>query len=257
MAPRCGWRIDWSGNDEAEAAVEATLGGLKVRASGGDPTVAVTGAPCPITVDSRGAAMNSLIRVPDGAELALGAPDRGLRGYLAVRGGLAVAPVLGSRSTDLLAGLGPDPLSAGQALPVGPAAEGFPPIETVPVASPAAGELRLDVVLGPRHDWFTDGALERLLSESYEVTAESNRIGIRLSGPALSRDGGGELASECMIPGAVQVPPSGQPTVFLADHPVIGGYPVIAVLRGPRGSGGPSMSWAAGAVPHSERRCAR
>jgi biotin-dependent carboxylase-like uncharacterized protein len=217
------------GNDEGAAAIEATLGGLTVRAQG-DLMVAVTGAPCPITVDKRDEPANSLIRVADGAEVRLGTPDRGLRSYLAVRGGLTLDPVLGSRSTDLLSGLGPDPLSAGHVLPVGPAPTGFPPIGYAPVVPPTTGDLTLRVMPGPRQDWFTEDALKLLFSEPFAVTGESNRIGLRLSGPALSRALDGEIPSEGMVPGALQVPPSGQPTLFLADHPCTGGYPVIAVV---------------------------
>lgn len=217
------------GNDEAAAAVEATLGGLTVRAQR-DVTVAVTGAPCPVTVDGRGEAVNSVLRLTAGAELRLGTPERGLRSYLAVRGGIAVEPVLGSRSTDVLAELGPDRPAAGTVLPVGPAPARLPTVATAPVAAPGADDIELAVVPGPRDDWFDDRALATLLSEPYEVGTDSNRIGMRLTGPALHRVGSAELPSEGMVAGALQVPPSGQPTLFLADHPVTGGYPVIAVL---------------------------
>ncbi|GAA4858812.1 5-oxoprolinase subunit C family protein [Saccharopolyspora rosea] len=217
------------GNDEGAAAVEVTLGGLAVRA-GADLVVAVTGAPCPVTVAGRGAAANAVLRLPAGAELRLGAPARGLRSYLAVRGGVAVEPVLGSRATDVLAGLGPDPLEPGAVLPVGPAPARFPQVDAAPVAALPADELVLRVAPGPRHDWFTADALTTLLGEAYEVTAQSNRIGMRLDGPALPRARTEELPSEGMVPGALQVPPSARPTLFLADHPVTGGYPVIAVV---------------------------
>lgn len=217
------------GNAEGAAAIEATLGGLVVRARG-DLVVAVTGAPCPIEVGGRGGAMNSLIRVPDGTDVVLGTPDSGLRSYLAVRGGIAVPPVLGSRSTDLLAGLGPDPLGARDVLPIGPAPQGFPPVALAPVAPPSTGEVQLHVVPGPRDDWFTEQARQTLLRAPFEVTSASNRIGLRLSGPVLPRRGRGELPSEGMVAGALQVPPSGRPTLFLADHPSTGGYPVIAVV---------------------------
>ena len=182
-------------------------------------------------MDGRGEAPNTLVRVPDGAQVRLGTPDRGLRSYLAVRGGVAVDPVLGSRSTDVLAGLGPVHLSTGRTLPIGPAPEGFPPVGMAPVAPPAVDELHLSVVPGPRDDWFTEEALTALVSAPYEVTADSNRIGMRLTGPELTRRSNGELPSEGMVPGSLQVPPSGQPTLFLADHPCTGGYPVIGVVR--------------------------
>lgn len=215
--------------NEGEAAVEVTVGGLAVRGQR-DLMVAVTGAPCPVTVDGRKVAVNATLRVPAGAELRMGTPTCGLRSYLAVRGGIAVEPVLGSRSTDVLSGLGPQKLSHGATLPVGPAPVAFPVIDVAPVALPTAGELVLTVVPGPRDDWFEEGALTRLLNDPHEVTSESNRIGLRLDGPQLSRSREEELPSEGMVPGALQVPPSGRPTLFLADHPITGGYPVIAVV---------------------------
>ncbi|PXY32402.1 biotin-dependent carboxyltransferase family protein [Prauserella muralis] len=217
------------GNEENAAAVEVTLGGFVARALR-DLTVAVTGAPCPVKVGGRGEAANAVLRVPEGAELRLGVPERGLRSYVAVRGGVAVEPVLGSRSTDVLAGLGPDPLREGVVLPVGEPPSTWPPVGFAPVAAPAEEELLLTVVPGPRADWFAGEALATLLREPYTVTPESNRIGIRLDGPALDRVRDEELPSEGMVTGALQVPPSSRPVLFLADHPVTGGYPVIAVV---------------------------
>jgi allophanate hydrolase subunit 2 len=131
----------------------------------------------------------------------------------------------------VLSGLGPEPLAPGTVLPIGTAYAGPPPpIEVAPVPTPTAGDLVVHVLPGPRDDWFTDEAIERFFCEPYEVTTESNRVGVRLSGPALTRSRDGELPTEGMVPGSVQIPPSGQPIVFLADHPVTGGYPVIAVV---------------------------
>lgn len=222
-------------NPEDAACLEVTLGGLKVRAAG-DLLVALTGAPSPATVTSpdgrtRGVGHASVERLPDGATLRLGVPPRGLRTYLAVRGGIDVPEVLGSRATDLLSGLGPARPAAGSVLPVGPAPAAFPVADLAPVPEPESGVLMLDVLPGPRHDWFTPGALAALCAEPYEVTPHSDRVGMRLRGPRLERARDGELPSEGMVPGALQVPPSGQPTLFLADHPVTGGYPVIAVVR--------------------------
>ncbi|WP_182908687.1 biotin-dependent carboxyltransferase family protein [Microbispora sp. H13382] len=222
-------------NPEDAACLEVTLGGLKVRATG-DLLVALTGAPCPATVTdaegrTRGIGHASVERLPDGATLRLGVPSRGLRTYLAVRGGVDVPEVLGSRATDLLSGLGPERPAPGSVLPVGPAPAEFPVADLAPVPGPGSGVLTLGVMPGPRHDWFRPGALAALCAEPYEVTAHSDRVGMRLRGPRLERTREGELPSEGMVPGALQVPPSGQPTLFLADHPVTGGYPVIAVLH--------------------------
>lgn len=219
------------GNDEGTAALEVTFGGLAVRAHGG-VTVALTGAPCPMSVDGRQASPYAVVWVPDGAELRLGTPAEGLRSYLAVQGGVDVPAVLGSRSTDTMSGLGPDPLTVGRRLPIGSTHGPLPGVDIAPVRTPGTDEISLRVVPGPRHDWFTDAALETLLASSYDVTSDSNRVGMRLSGPVLERSRDGELPSEGMVPGALQVPPSGQPTLFLADHPVTGGYPVIGVVVG-------------------------
>ncbi|WP_433500185.1 biotin-dependent carboxyltransferase family protein [Sphaerimonospora sp. CA-214678] len=222
-------------NPEGAAALEVTLGGLRVRARG-HLVVALTGAPCPATVveaSGRGRVIGhqSVEHLPDGATLWLGVPVRGLRTYLAVRGGLAVPEVLGSRSTDTLAGLGPERPSPGSLLPVGPPPPVHPTVDLAPLPWPDLGELVLELLPGPRDDWFRPGALRALCAEPYEVTADSDRVGIRLRGPRLERLRDGELPSEGMVPGALQVPPSGRPTLFLADHPVTGGYPVIAVVR--------------------------
>ncbi|OLT29410.1 allophanate hydrolase [Nocardiopsis sp. CNR-923] len=217
-------------NPVGAAALEVTMGGLRVRARGA-VTVAVTGAPVPLRVDGRGAAVDSVVHLPDGAALTMGVPARGLRTYLAVRGGVDVAPVLGSRSTDVLAGLGPAVPAPGDRLPVGPAPAAFPRVDQAPTAPVGEPSIVLRVVLGARDDWFTDQAVATLLSREYEVTSRSDRVGARLAGPALERSRGGELPSEGMVAGSLQVPPSGEPVLFLADHPVTGGYPVVAVVR--------------------------
>lgn len=217
------------GNPEGAAALEVTFGGLEVRARGG-MWVVVTGATSPVTIDGMPVGHAAVTWLPDGASLRLGPPSAGLRSYLAVRGAIAVPSVLRSRSTDTMAGLGPPVPRPGDLLPVGPAPASAPLVDVAAVAPPTTGEARLRVVPGPRADWFVPSALETLFGGTYEVTAESNRVGMRLSGPVLERSREGELKSEGMVPGALQVPPTGQPTLFLADHPVTGGYPVIGVV---------------------------
>ncbi|MDI5980345.1 biotin-dependent carboxyltransferase family protein [Amycolatopsis magusensis] len=216
------------GNPEGNAAVEATFGGLAVRFDG--PTlIALTGAVGPARLGGRAIGPNAPVFVGAGEELRLGAPDRGLRTYLAVRGGIEVPPVLGGRGTDTLSGLGPAPLAAGTTLPVGHRVLAWPVVDQAPCAAiPDEPVLRL--VPGPRLDFFTEDALGTLLSGRYAVSAQSNRVGLRLDGPVLRRAKSGEVPSEPAAPGAVQVPPSGQPILFLADHPVTGGYPVVAVV---------------------------
>ncbi|MEU6084861.1 biotin-dependent carboxyltransferase family protein [Streptomyces sp. NPDC047108] len=217
------------GNPAEAAGLETTLGGCTVRARGA-VTVAVTGAPCPVTVDGRPAAWGTAVRVPAGGLLRAGAATHGLRSYLAFAGGLAVDPVLGSRSADLLSGLGPPPLTRGTVLPLGDRDGPVPAgADTVPWERPPA-ELVLPVLLGPRDDWFTPAALRTLATGDYRVSPSGNRIGLRTDGPPLERARDGELPSEGMVLGAVQVPPDGRPVVFLADHPTTGGYPVVGVV---------------------------
>jgi biotin-dependent carboxylase-like uncharacterized protein len=173
--------------------------------------------------------MFSPIQLHAGQELRISQPHTGLRTYLAVRGGIDVEPVLGSRSTDTLAKLGPPPLSAGMTLPIGDRTARQPNVDQAP--QPAfPRNLVLHVTPGPRLDWFTAEALDTLCSTPHQVTADLNRVGIRLSGPPLHRRIDRELPPEACVPGALQVPPAGSPILFLADHPVTGGYPVIAVV---------------------------
>jgi biotin-dependent carboxylase-like uncharacterized protein len=211
------------GNLPGAALLEVTFGGLAVRACG-DLLLATAGARC-----SGPWPHAAPTRLRDGEVLRLGPPGTGVRTYLAVRGGLDVAPVLGSRSTDVLAALGPPVPRAGDLLPVGPATGPLPLVDVAPVAEPSGGDLTLRVLPGPRRDWFDDKAWTQLTSR-WEVTSESNRVGLRLDGAPLARTTEGELPSEGMVRGAVQVPPSGLPVLFLADAPVTGGYPVIAYV---------------------------
>ncbi|MEU1595557.1 biotin-dependent carboxyltransferase family protein [Streptomyces sp. NPDC005708] len=217
------------GNPPEAAVLETTVDGCAVRPRSA-VTVAVAGAPCTVTVDGRPAPWGAPVRVPAGALLDIGPALSGVRGYLGVSGGVAVEPVLGSRSTDLLSGLGPPPLTNGAVLPLGLPAHGHACVDVAPQPGPPS-ELVLRVTPGPRDDWFTAEAIRTLLTRAYHVSPASNRVGLRTEGPPLARARHGELPSEGMVLGAVQVPPDGRPVVFLADHPTTGGYPVIAVVR--------------------------
>jgi KipI family sensor histidine kinase inhibitor len=256
-----------AGNPDDAAGLEVTLGRLTVRFDAAS-VVAVSGAPVPLTLiegggppanrgrdpadggqpaGGRGPADGSgsgralpwqaaAFPVPAGSVLRLGAPTVGLRSYLAVAGGIDVQPDLGSRSADRLSGLGPAPLRPGDRLPVGrarsvirkPADDGPRTDFSAVGADPAL----LRVIAGPRDDWFAGDAIVALATESFQVTPASNRTGLRLAGPALTRspDRPGELPSEGMAAGSLQVTHDGQPILLLADHPTTGGYPVIAVV---------------------------
>jgi biotin-dependent carboxylase-like uncharacterized protein len=216
------------GNDPAAAVLEVTAGGLRFRAERA-VLVAVTGAPAPVTVGGRPAPFDAPLPLGAGAELALGLPPVGLRSYVAVRGGVDVPPVLGSRSTDTLSGLGPPRLSAGMAIPVGTLAADEPFVDVAPVRPPSSAPV-LRVLPGPRRDWLEPAAWTALTGQVWTVSPDSDRVGLRLDGPALARARTDELPSEGLVPGALQVPPDGAPVLFLADHPVTGGYPVLAVV---------------------------
>lgn len=228
-ADRAAWRLAnrLVGNDESAAAVEITMGGFAVRATR-PVTVALSGAACPVLVDGRPSRHVEAIRLDAGTLLELGVPERGLRSYLAVRGGIEVTPVLGSRSTDTMAGIGPAPLVAGASLPIGQALHQIPAADVVPLSLP--GELTLRVLLGPRDDWFTLAAIDALLGQPWTVSADADRVGIRLQGAPLGRRRRDELPSEGCVRGALQVSGDGMPTMLLSDHPVTGGYPVISVV---------------------------
>ena len=226
------------GNPAEWPVLEITTGGFRCR-SRGDTVVAVTGAELPLTLcDAAGrcwpVATHQALALADGDTLSLGAPLAGVRSCLAVRGGFEVAPVLGSAATDTLAQVGPPALQPGQLLAVRPLAGAAivslpqPPDEPLPRSGQV---VELDVVLGPRTDWFTPEAQALLTSQLWTVTPQSNRVGLRLQGDTpLARSQPAELPSEGTVLGAIQVPASGQPVLFLADHPLTGGYPVIGAV---------------------------
>jgi biotin-dependent carboxylase-like uncharacterized protein len=218
------------GNDEAAAGLEITVTGCRLRFRRA-VMVAVTGARAArLTVDGRSVDAGVPVPVPAGAVLDVGRATVGVRTYLAVAGGLDVPPVLGSRSTDTLSGLGPPALRDGDVLPVG-TPQGPPAPVSFTVPAPAGGAIELRVLPGPRVDWFTAAARATFTSATYTVSPKSNRVAARLAGPRLTRAIDGELPSEGLVLGAVQVPAGGEPLVFLADHPTTGGYPVIGVVE--------------------------
>ena len=215
------------GNASDAAVLETTLVGPTLLFET-DAVVGVAGGRCEVLVGDRVVGAGCAVTVRRGRTVRLGPVTAGLRSYLAVRGGIDVPPVLGSRSTCTLSGLGPRPLAAGDRLPIGSpvegavgAAEELPAIATEPV---------LRVLPGPRDDAFVAGSLELLTSSPYVVSSRSDRTGLRLEGAVLQRISDGELPSEGVLPGAVQVPPDGQPIVFLANCPTTGGYPVVGVV---------------------------
>jgi len=217
------------GNPPEAAAFETTLDGVALRLDGSCRLV-VTGAPAEVSVGGRPAAWGAPVEVPAGAVVQVGPASTGLRSYVALAGGVAAEAVLGSRSHDVLSGLGPPPLRAGDRIPLGARPPGFAPaVDVAPQPAPP-DELELTLWDGPRRDRLALEGTSILRSAAWTVSAASNRIGLRLEGPALALSGGGELRSEALVTGAVQVPPDGRPVIFLRDHPTTGGYPVIGVI---------------------------
>lgn len=244
------------GNARIDALLENLYGGLQVTAIG-DQLVAVCGAEAelsvrpPATASGQGPAdeksspasveeqpettgFDAPSSLPfilrDGHSLTIGETTRGLRVYLAVCGGIQVPRVLGSAATDLLSGEGPRPITSGQQLAVNTTA--WPSV----VPGQAGNELpgphhTVRITLGPRDDWFSPDQIQSLVSQSWTVSDRSNRIGLRLTGTPLKRSHQGELTSEGTVAGAIQIPADGLPVVFMRDHPVTGGYPVIGVVH--------------------------
>ncbi|BBH65525.1 allophanate hydrolase [Actinoplanes sp. OR16] len=214
------------GNPDDAAGLETTLMGCKLRFETA-ATVAVTGAAATVKLDKE-PALGPVVAVPAGGVLEIGRATGGVRSYIAVAGGIAVEPVLGSRSTDTLSDLGPAKLADGMTLPIGSAIiSNGAPSDYSRVAPGSGEEIVLGVRLGPRDDWFD---VAGLFGTPYKISPLSNRVGARMAGTALTRTKVGELPSEGVVLGSVQVPADGQPIVFLADHPTTGGYPVIGVV---------------------------
>lgn len=235
------------GNADAAAVLEIGIGEFAVRAER-TLVIGITGAPRAGSISgpagARTVRMGAPARIDAGEELRLGAAEAGLRTVLAIRGGVAARETLGSVATDTLAGLGPAPIVSGDEVRVTggeprsgsatPVHDGAAAEATETEGLPRVGaEAVLRVRRGPRDDWFDESALTALGDQAWEVTPRSDRVGVRLAGDPLVRAPhvrDAELPSEGLVRGAIQVPPDGQPVLFLADHPLTGGYPVIGVV---------------------------
>ena len=216
------------GNDESAAVLEVT-GGLVVNARQ-RTTLAVAGADAPLLVDSVSAATECALDLEAGQTLSIGVPSRGLRSYVAVRGGFVVDAVQGSRSYDTLGGLGPPPVTAGDVLVVGTAPAAGPVWrERMPVPT-VAGTVELRIAPGPHAGWLEESA--GLAAEPWTVSAAADRVGLRLEGRALPRRPG-EIEPVPLLPGCVQLPPDGRPIVLGPDAGTTGGYPIIACVVEP------------------------
>jgi biotin-dependent carboxylase-like uncharacterized protein len=216
-------------NPDDRATVEVTFGGLSARVRGGDVDIAVTGADTDPTVSGKIFGTNSIHHIRDGQVITLGTPRAGLRTYLAVRGGIGVTPVLGSRSYDVMSAIGPLPLQAGDVLPIDEHTDDYPELDQAPVAAISEHLVELQVLPGPRDDWFVDP--DALVHTIWMASNRSDRVGMRLEGRAMQyRWPDRQLPSEGATRGAIQVPPNGLPVILGPDHPVTGGYPVVGVI---------------------------
>ncbi|MDC9594635.1 5-oxoprolinase/urea amidolyase family protein [Xenorhabdus sp. IM139775] len=224
------------GNASDQVCLEIVQGGFKAVARG-QVLIAMTGAPCPIEIKTPSGEIFYVntyqpIDLNEGDEISLGMPVAGMRSYLSVRGGFTVPAILSSHSFDTLSNIGPSPLKMNDKLAIGATSHcaAISVSETPAFDMPNKDEtVVLDILFGPRTDWFTQESIDLLSKQIWQVTPQSNRMGLRLNGKcSLSRTKQQELPSEGTCAGAIQIPASGQPVLFLADHPLTGGYPVIA-----------------------------
>lgn len=217
------------GNEANAAGLEITVGSVVRLGFHVSTSVALTGADVSADLDGEPVWHGWRTPVREGQTLTLAAPRFGMRAYLAIAGGIDVPPVLGSRSTDLNAGFGGlagRTLQDGDSLPLGR-------------ATPLTGRQGIKLpdwdsivraIPGPEYDSFKREAQQALWQAEWKVSAQSNRMGYRLLGPALTYANPRELLSHAVLPGTVQVPPNGQPIVLLADAQTTGGYPRIATV---------------------------
>jgi biotin-dependent carboxylase-like uncharacterized protein len=164
-----------------------------------------------------------------GARVRVDAPPGSVWAYLAVRGGVGVEPVLGSRSHDTLGGVGPPALANDAVIAVGPDPLTALSADHAPQRRPSDGRVR--IWDGPQHDWFI-GGIQGLIGRAWRVTSELSRVGVRLEAGDFARTTRSQpqMGSVGITSGAVQITPAGEPIVMLANHPTTGGYPVIAVV---------------------------
>lgn len=216
-------------NPDDRATIEVAFGGFTARVRGGDVDIAVTGADTDPEINGVTFGTNSIQHVQNGQVISLGTPRSGLRTYLGVRGGIEVTPVLGSRSYDVMAAIGPAPLRDGDVLQIGEGAGAYPEIDQAPVATIPDDVVELRVTPGPRDDWFVDPDI--MVRTNWLVTNRSDRVGMRLVGMPLEyRWPGRQLPAEGADRGAIQIPPNGFPIILGPDHPVTGAYPVVGVV---------------------------
>ncbi len=221
------------GNPSGAAVLEATVLGPELRIES-ETIVAVTGADLDVTLDGSPIPMNGAVLCAAGSVLRCGERRNGARVYLAFDGGIGTSPTLGSRATHLvseLGGIGGRALKAGDVIPIQARMPLAPRPKPRVVGPTAMGGARLRVLLGPQDEFFAPAAVETLQRTRFTITSQSDRMGYRLAGRArIERASQQEMISDATFIGAIQVPPSGDPILLMADHQTTGGYPQIATV---------------------------
>jgi antagonist of KipI len=220
-----------AGNDDSAAALEVTLVGPEMEAQG-RLVCAVAGAEFDLRVDGRPVHTGRAFEVQTGGRITFGQRLAGARATLAIRGGIEVPEVSGSRATSLSSRMGPfggRPLTAGDLLPIGRHAVAGPPSAGPPLSLPQGGA-RLRAIPGPHEGMFTADAVDRFHDARFTVSTRSNRMGYRLAGPVLAPVGPSDILSTAVPVGAIQIPRSGEPILLMADRQTTGGYPIIATV---------------------------
>jgi antagonist of KipI len=229
IALRIGNRL--VGNPENTAALEMTLFGDEIQFSS-DVVIALSGANLSATLDSTSLPMYESVPIKARQVLKLGPISSGVRSYLCVAGGIAVAPFLGSRSTHLLSGLGGRlgrALQRGDSLPIGGASPSWKRRKIDPERRKQLAPRKiLRVTEGPQWSQFSESARRLFFSQAYTVTQDSSRMGIRLQAEPLDGSSTQEMLTEGVSLGAIQITPSGQPILLFVDQQTTGGYPKIA-----------------------------
>lgn len=221
------------GNEQNDACLETTFIGPELQALV-PMQIAITGGSCSPKINDQSIPMWQTVNVQEGDFISFGSMESGCRAYIALRGGIDVPLVLGSRSTYVRGTFGG---AAGRHLKIGDVIESFKlslietqyalPDELIPQFT---NNIVVHVILGPQDNMFTDEGIETFLSNSYKVTLESDRMGYRLNGPVVEHKGKVDIVSDALLPGAVQVPKDGKPIVIMRDAQTTGGYPKIAVV---------------------------
>ncbi len=219
------------GNDERAAGLEMMLlGGTFTFPNGA--IVALTGSDFGAVLDDARIELGESVEVRPRQTLRLGPTNSGARCYICVQGGIAVKPFLGSASTHILSGLGGfegRALRKGDVLHIGSARKAFRKRTFAPQALEHLSRRSvLRVTAGPQVDWFSESSLRAFYANTYRVGEQSNRMGLRLEGAAVAQLGAGQMITEGVSLGAVQVPAGGSPIILFVEQQTTGGYPKIA-----------------------------